>query len=434
MPAGTAPGPTGGPAAGVRAHDVVVFGASGFVGRLVAAHLAEHAPPGVRVALAGRDRGRVEAVRAGLPARGRDWPVLVADSGDPASLAALAASTRVVVTTVGPYDGQGLPLVGACAQAGTDYLDLTGEVLFMRDSIAAFDEVARDSGARIVHAAGFDSEPSDLGVLMLAEAVRGDGAGELGPTVLGVTGAKGGVSGGTVASMWGQMDRMRASADAARAVADPYALSPDRGAEPDRGDDGDDERDGWGARWDDLLGRWVGPFVMAGVNTRVVRRSNALAGYAYGRSLRYREVVALGRTPVWAPAAAALSVGTAGLMLGASVRPLQSLMRRFTPSPGEGPSETARREGWFTVEVHTRTTTGAHYRCDVVGVGDPGYQATSVMLGESALTLLDPVSRSGSVAAGGRGGVLTPATALGLPLVKRLRAQGFTIEVRRLVG
>ena len=417
-----------------REHDVVVFGASGFVGRLVAAHLAEHAPSDVRVALAGRSRTRVEEVRASLPGRAVDWPVVVADSGDPASLAAMAASARVVVTTVGPYDGSGLPLVGACAQAGTDYLDLTGEVLFMRDSIAAFEDVARDSDARIVHAAGFDSEPSDLGVLMLAEAVRADDAGTLGPTVLGVTAMRGGVSGGTLASAWGQLERMQADPASARAVADPYALSPSRADEPDRGPDADDERDGFGARWDDLLGRWVAPFVMAGVNTRVVRRSNALSGFAYGRSLRYRECTALGRSPVWAPAAAALSVGTAGVMLGGTVAPVRSLLKRVSPSPGEGPSEAVRRNGFFRIEVHTRTTTGARYRCDVHGVGDPGYAATSVMLGESALTLLDPVSRTSAVAAGGRGGVLTPATALGLPLVKRLRDNGFTVSVSRLVS
>ncbi len=417
-----------------REHDVVVFGASGFVGRLVAAHLAEHAP-GARVALAGRSRARVEQVRESLPERGRDWPVVVADVADRASIEGLAASARVVVTTVGPYAGRGLPLVAACAAAGTDYLDVTGEVLFMRDSITAHDATARASGARVVHAAGFDSEPSDLGVLLLAEAVRADGEGALGPTVLGVTAACGGVSGGTLASVWGQLERMRSDPAAARVVADPYALSPDRQAEPDRGPDGDDERDGWGARWDAMLGRWVGPFAMAGVNTRVVRRSNALTGWSYGRSLRYREVTALGRSPVWAPAAAAMSLGTAGLMAGARLRPVRSVLRRLTPSPGEGPSEALRRNGFFRIEVHTRTTTGARYRCDVVGVGDPGYQATSVMLGESALVLLDDAAGApSSTSPAGAGGVLTPATALGLPLVRRLRAQGFTFAVRRLVS
>jgi len=422
------------PAPGRREHDVVVFGASGFVGRLVAEHLAEHAPDGVRVALAGRSAAKVEQVRAGLPGPGQDFPVVLADAADVGSLEALAASARVVVTTVGPYDRRGLTLVGACAAAGTDYLDLTGEVLFMHDSIAAHDAAARASGARIVHAAGFDSEPSDLGVLLLAEAVRADDAGTLGRTVFGLTAARGGVSGGTLASMWGQLDRMRADPAAAGVVADPYALSPDRDGEPDRQPGGDDERDGWGARWDAMLGRWVGPFVMAGVNTRVVRRSNALTGWAYGSSLRYQEVVALGSSPVWAPAAAAMSIGTAGLMAGARVPPVQALMRRLLPGPGSGPSATVRRTGFFRVEVHTRTTTGARYRCDVVGVGDPGYQATSVMLGESALALLDDSAGPPSSVAPTGGGVLTPATALGLPLVKRLRDNGFTFRVRKLAG
>lgn len=414
------------PAADARTHDVVVLGASGFVGRLVAAHLAAHAPDGVRVALAGRSAARVEQVRAALPARARAWPVLVADVTDAASTAALASSARVVVTTVGPYDGRGLPLVRACAEAGTDYLDLTGEVLFVRDSAAAHHDLAAGTGARIVHAAGFDSEPSDLAVLLLAEQARADGEGTLGRTVLGVTGARGGVSGGTVASLWGQLERAERDPAAAAVIADPYALSPDRDAEPDRDPGGDDERDGYGARWDPLLGRWVGPFVMAGVNTRVVRRSNALTGWSYGRGLRYTEVVALGRGPQWAPAAVGLSAGTAGLLLGARVGAVRGLLRRLAPAPGEGPSEQSRRTGWFRLEVHSRTTTGAHYRCEVVGVGDPGYQATSVMLGESAMTLLGPDAPDAG------GGVLTPATALGLPLVERLRAQGFTFEVTRL--
>ena len=156
-----------------RTHDLVVYGASGFVGRLLAAYLAEHAPADLRIALAGRSRAKVEEVRAGLPAAARDWPVLEADSGDPASLTALAEATRVLVTTVGPYARYGLPVVEACARAGTHYADLTGEVLFVREAIDRFDAVARESGARIVHSCGYDSVPSDLATLLLAERAGG---------------------------------------------------------------------------------------------------------------------------------------------------------------------------------------------------------------------------------------------------------------------
>src|SRR6266700_2972080 len=271
---------------GDRDLDVVVFGATGFVGRLVAGYLAGHAPAGVRVGLAGRSAQRLADIRARLGAAASAWPLLVADSADPASVAALARAARVVATTVGPYRRNGLHLVGACASAGTDYADLSGEVLFIRESIDRYHDVAAGTGTRIVHCCGFDSIPSDLGVLLLHHAARTDDAGDLEDTTLVVTALKGGVSGGTLASGMGQQDEMRASAERRRVVRDPYALSPDRPAEPDLGD----ERDLDWVRYDGDLRRWVGPFVMAGIKTRVVRRSNALQDWASGRRSRYREV------------------------------------------------------------------------------------------------------------------------------------------------
>src|SRR5579863_5716239 len=231
---------------GDRELDVVVFGATGFVGRLVAGYLAGHAPAGVRVGLAGRSERRLAEVRAGLGAAASAWPLLVADSADPVSLAALARAAQVVVTTVGPYRARGLALVQACAGAGTDYADLTGEVLFIRDSIDRCHEAAAGSGARIVHCCGFDSVPSDLGVLLLHHAARADGAGDLLDTTLVVRAMRGGLSGGTLASMIGQLDEVRGSAERRQLVSDPYALSPDRAAEPGLGD----ERDLGRARYD----------------------------------------------------------------------------------------------------------------------------------------------------------------------------------------
>ncbi|MEI2827960.1 MAG: saccharopine dehydrogenase NADP-binding domain-containing protein [Dermatophilaceae bacterium] len=178
-----------------REFDVVLFGATGFVGRLTAAYLAENAPAEARIALAGRDELRLEALRRQLPRGARDWAILLADSSEPTTLAALAARTRVVATTVGPYAMLGMPLVEACAMAGTHYCDLTGEVLFVRESADSWHEIAKDSGAKIVHGCGFDAIPSDLGVLVTADKVAADGEGELTRTLLSVRSLKGGLSG-----------------------------------------------------------------------------------------------------------------------------------------------------------------------------------------------------------------------------------------------
>ena len=206
---------------GDRELDVVVFGATGFAGRLVAGYLAGHAPGGVGIGLAGRSERRLAEVRAGLGTAASAWPLLVADSADPVSLAVLARAARVVVSTVGPYRAQGLALVEACAAAGTHYADLTGEVLFIRDSIDHCQGVAASTGARIVHCCGFDSVPSDLGVLVLHQAARADDAGDLLDTTLAVTAVRGGISGGTLASMMGQQDEVRASAERRRVAGDP---------------------------------------------------------------------------------------------------------------------------------------------------------------------------------------------------------------------
>ena len=253
---------------------------------------AGHAPGGVRIGLAGRSARRLADVRAGLGEAASAWPLLAADSADPVSVAALARAARVVVSTVGPYRSQGLALVEACAAAGTDYADLSGEVLFTGTASTAATAL-RPTRARGSCTAAGSTGSVHLGTLLLHHAARADDAGDLQDTTLVVTALKGGLSGGTLASMLGQQDEMRASAQRRRVVADPYALSPDRAAEPDLGG----ERDLDWVRYDGELRMWVGPFVMAGFNTRVVRRSNALQDWAYGRRFRYREVTGLGASP-----------------------------------------------------------------------------------------------------------------------------------------
>jgi len=408
---------------GDRELDVVVFGATGFVGRLVAGYLAGHAPDGVRIGLAGRSAQRLADLRARLGAAASAWPLLVTDSADPASVAALVRAARVVATTVGPYRRQGLRLVEACASAGTDYADLSGEVLFIRESIDRCHDVAAGTGTRIVHCCGFDSIPSDLGVLLLHQAARMDGTGDLAGTTLVVTALRGGISAGTLASGMGQLDEAAASAERRRVVEDPYALSPDRAAEPDLGD----ERDLDWASYDSDLGRWVGPFLMAGLNTRVVRRSNALQDWAYGRRFRYREVTGFGTSPAAAVQAAAFSAALKAAAAGLAFRPSRALLGQLLPVLGEGPSEKTRRTGLFRMQIHTRTSAGVRYLAKIEARGDPGYAATSVMLGESALCLALDRDRLPD-----RTGVLTPATAMGAALADRLRSAGHTLAVRRI--
>jgi short subunit dehydrogenase-like uncharacterized protein len=373
--------------------DIVVFGATGFVGRLVAEYLTEHAPAGVTVGLAGRSPEKLEQLAEEL---GVDWPLVVADTSDEASLAAMASGARVVATTAGPYWPAGLKLVDACIAAGTHYLDLTGEILFVHETISRHDR-AGAAGARIVHSCGFDSVPSDLGVLMLHEA-----GGEMGDTTLVVKALKGGFSGGTLASLKGQIDEIRRDSAARKTMLDPNALAP--GREPVG------ERDLWRITRDPRHG-WIGPFVMASYNTRVVRRSALLLDY--GPRFRYREISAYSNPMTALVATSGLGALTGGLVFP----PTRQLLDRVLPGPGGGPSEKSRASGYFTMEVH-----GAGRRATVAAKGDPGYVATAVMMGESALCVaLDKLPD--------RFGILTPASAMGNALIDRLRAAGMTLSV-----
>lgn len=402
-----------------RQFDVVVYGATGFVGALTAKYLADNAPPDAKIALAGRNQSKLEAVRSSLPGAAAEWPIVIADAGDPSSLESLAASTTAIATTVGPYAKYGLPLVAACAGAGTHYADLTGEVRFVHDAAQQYDAAARASGARIVVSCGFDSVPSDLGMLVLHDAVRRANAGELETTNLIVTALKGGVSGGTLASLKGQIDEMKADIGIRRLVADPYALSPDRAKEPDLGDEADLRKPVRLKNPD----RWCAPFVMSAYNSRIVRRSNALQDWAYGRRLRYQELMGFSGKPTGAFAATGVTAGVGALAGGLMFGPTRKLLDRALPDPGEGPSEKVQREGFFTLEIHTTTSTGKNFVCEVAGQGDPGYAGTAVMLGESVLSLASDGDALPPAA-----GVLTPATAIGMPLVDRLRRHRFTFD------
>lgn len=399
-----------------RPYDIVLFGATGFTGKLVAEYLAKHTT-GVVWAVAGRNEGKLREVISGLGDAGKKLGLFLADSSDEAALDKIAKSARVVITTVGPYAKYGLPLAHACAKNGTHYVDITGEVPFVRASIDQNHSLAKETGARIVHCCGFDSIPSDLGVLTLAEKARAEGD-SLAKTRFVLLRAKGGFSGGTAASMMNLMKEAERDRKLRQLLWDPYSLTPDAASEirvdgPDRPRVERDERENV----------WTGPFVMAAVNTRVVRRSNALLGHAYGASFSYDETMSFGKGPLGLARAAAFTAGVGGVLLLASKKPTRELLERFLPGAGDGPSKAERDSGYFRIVIHATTARGKKLAARVEGTSDPGYGETAKMLSESALALLDGTHASPD------GGVLTPAVALGMPLVARLRAAGMTFDV-----
>lgn len=397
----------GEPASGGRQFDVALYGATGFVGRLTARHL--RAAGRVRVALAGRDRHELDALRDDL---GVDWPVIVTDLHDQRSVAALARSTVALASTVGHHS---LPLVLACAEAGTSYADLSGEVPFVCRSIAAAHDVARTTNARIVHGCGVNAVPSDLTTFLLARQALADEQGDLTDTTLIVESFKGGFSRGNLDSNQAQQAALRADPALRAAVADPWVLAGEAAAAVAR------DTDPIRVFRDDLTGRWLAPGLGGSFNSRLVRRSAVLNAIPYGRDFHYREGMGVGTSPLARVEAEALARGLALVELALTSRPARPVMQRLLP-PGSGPSVRSQRNGRFRVSAHTRTSTSARYTADLAFAGDPGYSATSVMLGEAVLSLaLDPVSSPG--------GVLTPATAMGQSLVDRLIEQHFTITV-----
>ncbi len=412
-----------------RELDIILYGATGFAGKLTAQYLAR-AGGAVRIGLAGRSAERLREVRDHLGSPAHAWPIVVADADKPATLEAMAARARVVITTVGPYTRYGMPLVAACAAAGTDYVDLTGEALFVRESIDRHHEQAADNGARIVHACGFDSLPSDMSVYALYRAARDDGTGDLLDTDYVVRGFSAGISGGTLASMVEVLSAAANDPAARRLLNDPHTLSSDRSAEPRLGPEPDLL---WRRGRDiapELDGIWTAGFAMAPVNTRIVRRSNGLLDWAYGRRFRYAEHMSAGSSAA-APVLSGLATGIGKVTFGIGGHLLglvpAGLLERVLPKPGTGPSRSRRENGYYRIETYTTTSTGARYRADMAQRGDPGYQATSVLLGECALALA--LDRD---ALPDRFGVLTPAAAMGDVLLARLPAAGVTLEVSRL--
>lgn len=396
-----------------REFDVIVWGASGFTGALVAEYLLEQygVGTGLKWALAGRNMPKLERIRNDLAA-GSDvanLPILIADSNDLASLEQLTERTRVICSTVGPYALYGSKLVAACAAAGTHYCDLAGEVHWMRQMIDAHHATAIGSGAKIVHSCGFDSIPSDLGVYWLHNEMQQRHGVACRTIKYRTESFKGSFSGGTVASMMNMMELAEQDTAVMTILNDPYSLNPAGGS---RGLDGPEKTH---PEFDPDFACWITPFLMAAINTKVVRRSNALLDFVYGHDFRYDEgtLIAFGRLgfPI-----AALAAGGAALFTSATrAKRLRDLLARVLPEPGEGPDRERRNSGHFKIQLlGTHPDDAAkNLRLRIHGDRDPGYGSTAKMLGESAVCLAnDPLDD--------RAGVLTPAVAMGQQLVDRL--------------
>ena len=397
--------------------DLVVYGATGFTGRLVAEVLqSTYGDDGTLAwALAGRDAARLARVRDEIGAR-RSLPLLTADADDPAALAALARHTHAVITTVGPYQRHGEALVRACAAAGTDYVDLCGEPLWMARMIAALAAPARASGARIVFSCGFDSIPFDLGVVFLQAEARARFGTALPRVGARVRSIRGGMSGGTAASALATLDRIARDPAAARRLADPFALTP--------GFRGPDQPDGDDAAFDELAQAWTGPFPMAAINTKNVHRTNALRGHPWGRDFCYDERVVTGSGIAGAALAQALAQAGRAQSVLSGWGPLRELAQGLI-RPGQGPSRAQREAGRFVVDIIGLAADGRRLKATVVGDRDPGYGSTSRMIAESALCLRRDVDRTMTP-----GGVWTAGAAMGLALVRRLQAHaGLSFEI-----
>lgn len=388
-----------------KEFDIVVHGATGFTGRLVIEYLLTRNSTGLRWAMGGRSLQKLAAVRdeVGAPA---DTPLVVTDSADTASLAALMARTRLVLTTVGPYQLYGNELVKACAESGVDYVDLCGEPAWMRHMIDAHEAAAKASGARIVFSCGFDSIPFDLGMLVLqAEMIKRFGAPA--PRVRGrVRKMKGTFSGGTAASLKATMAAAATQPGVLDLLRNPFSLTP--------GFEGPRQPSGNKPVLEEALGMWVAPFVMAAINTRNVHRSNFLLGHAWGTDLIYDEMLITG-------------TGDKGQAIAQAVAADKSLGGEGGPKPGEGPSRAEREAGFYDVmfigSASDNSTGTDTLTVGVKGDRDPGYGSTSKMIAESAMCLLLDATDT-------KGGIWTPASAMGHALVARLQAHaGLTFKV-----
>lgn len=401
--------------------DIVLWGAAGFVGRLVAAYLWPRygATGEVRFALGGREKSELEAVRRDLKADDR-LPLIVGNAFDEHFLDDMAKSATVIVSTVGPYAKFGSKLVAACAANGTGYCDLSGETQWMHRMINAYQKEAESNGSRIVHSCGFDSIPSDLGVLFLQTEAEKRFGHPMNQVKLRVKSLRGCLSGGTVASMLHVVEEVRRDPEVAKIIKNPYALAPEGMRTGIR------QPNVSTFAYDADVKSWVAPFVMAAVNTRVVHRSNALMGYAWGKAFTYDEAMMMGDGLMGRVRAAAFAGALGAFLMGGYFAPSRFIMKKtLLPKPGQGPSEKERETGFYKLLLIGKDAEGHQLRAKVAGDRDPGYGSTCKMLGEAAVCLLKDIGKKDL-----RGGFWTPATALGQKLMDRLtESAGLTFAV-----
>lgn len=376
-----------------KKYDIVVYGATGFTGRLVAEYLQSQYDnhKDITWAMAGRSEEKLEAVRneMGLP---ENTPLVVADSNDTASMQAMVDQTKVVLTTVGPYQLYGSELVGLCAKSGTDYVDLCGESVWMRHMIDAYEADAKASGARIVFSCGFDSIPSDLGILFLQNHAI-EKTGKACSQVNGrVRRMKGTFSGGTAASLQASVKAAKTDPEIFKLAIDPFSLVPDYAGVP--------QPDGETVHYSEELQSWVAPFIMAAINTRNVHRSNALLDFKYGKEFTYDEMMLTGP-------------GEQGEAIANHVKNDRSMAGPDAPKPGEGPSKEERESGFYDIMYIGKQDDGTTFVAGVKGDRDPGYGSTSKMISESAVCLVKDATDT-------PGGLWTTAPAMGDKLIKRL--------------
>ena len=407
-----------------REFDIVLWGATGATGRRTAHHLARRCGEcGRRLAIGGRNRNRLEALRDDLPDTAGPIALLVGDSHDTAFMSAMAARTHVVVSTVGPFALYGSELVAACVQNSTHYCDLTAEPQWMRGMIDAHEEKARETGARIVHSCGHDSIPSDLGVQFLQEAAMARYGRPCRRVTTRVTRMKGGFSGGTAASFLNAMRLRETDPDFDRLSQDPYALCPQGERQ---GPDGPDRMMPLQVAWDADLQAWTKPYFMGPMNSKVVRRSNAIMDYPYGRDFSYEET-ALTRGGIggwWA----AMRYAIFGhlFLIAMSIPATRGLLqRRVLPKSGEGPSKEVRESGSYELVQVGELPDGTILKARITGQGDPGVRSTTLMLSEAALCLAED---EGKITVSG--GFWTPAAAMGKLLRDRItKHAGLSFEI-----
>ncbi|RBP49794.1 saccharopine dehydrogenase family protein [Arenicella xantha] len=402
-----------------KQFDVVVLGATGFTGKWVAKYLFEqYQGTSLRWAIAGRNATKLNDVRGFIGDHKSSVVGIHADNDDEPSLRALAANTSVIISAVGPYAQHGSLLVKACAELGTHYVDLTGEVPWMRDMIDTYQDVAVGSGARIVHSCGFDSIPSDMGTYFIQREAQLRFNEYLKSVRYTLVKAKGGISGGTIASMMNIVKLAVKDKGVRKLLGNPYALNPDPSFK------GGDKRDQGGVKYSRDVKMWTAPFLMAGINTRIVRRSNSLMDFRYGRDFRYSEAMATNSGVAGYLAAKGISVGIKSM----AVTSVTALGRKFLglmlPAQGDGPKVDPDKPGFYYIQFNGETRGGEPLQASLRGDGDPGYGSTSKMLAESGVCLaLDALDTLG--------GFWTPSSAMGDKLLSRLQTKGgltFTID------